>query len=126
VRRDVLLGIGWLDNRGIIRGLAELVPADHTSGEVALTVEAEFRRQGIGAMLFTKAQIAARNRGWRHVYLDTAPWNVPMRRIAERWSASYDHEDGIYTMPLKPSDAETVIMGGLDDLLNVGPRLLAA
>src|ERR1700760_1129453 len=48
--------IAYMEN-GVVRGAAELHPPDQTTGavpEVAFSVEASVRRQGVGSILFRK------------------------------------------------------------------------
>lgn len=74
----------------VVRGAAELRGLDDIvaqTGEAAFSVEAGWRRRGIGAALFGRLITAARNRGIRTLYMTFLPGNVAMRRLAAKFEA---------------------------------------
>jgi len=74
----------------IVRGAAELRGLDDIvaqTGEAAFSVEAGWRRRGIGTDLFGRLITAARNRGIRTLYMTCLPGNTAMRRLAARFEA---------------------------------------
>jgi GNAT superfamily N-acetyltransferase len=75
---------------GVVRGAAELRGLDDIialTGEAAFSVEAPWRRRGVGAKLFGRLITAARNRGVRTLYLTCLPENMAMRRLAAKFEA---------------------------------------
>jgi len=74
----------------VVRGAAELRGLDDIvaqTGEAAFSVEAGWRRRGIGAALFGRLITAARNRSIRTLYMTFLPGNVAMRRLAAKFEA---------------------------------------
>lgn len=81
---------------GEVRGAAELRGLDDIvaqTGEAAFSVEAPWRRRGIGSELFARLITASRNRGIGTLYMTCLPENVAMRRLATKFEA---HLDGGY------------------------------
>ncbi|WP_306223050.1 GNAT family N-acetyltransferase [Bosea beijingensis] len=75
---------------GAVRGAAELRGLDDIialTGEAAFSVEAPWRRRGVGSQLFGRLITAARNRGVRTLYLTCLPENMAMRRLAAKFEA---------------------------------------
>lgn len=75
----------WLDGR--LRGAAELELRSEQwprAAEVALSVDPEIRRRGIGHTLFRRLLLLARNRFVSQLYLTTQRDNVGVLRIARR------------------------------------------
>ncbi len=74
----------------VVRGAAELRGLDDIvaqTGEAAFSVEAGWRRRGIGADLLGRLITAARNRGIRTLYMTFLPGNTAMRRLAAKFEA---------------------------------------
>lgn len=74
----------------VIRGAAELRGLDDLlaqAGEAAFSVEAGWRRRGIGAALFQRLITAGRNRGVRTLYMTCLPDNHAMRSLARKFEA---------------------------------------
>ena len=74
----------------VVRGAAELRGLDDIvaqTGEAAFSVEAGWRRRGIGTDLFGRLITAARNRGIRTLYMTFLPGNTAMRRLAAKFEA---------------------------------------
>ncbi len=78
---------------GLIRGAAELhtitghVPPRITGAEAAFSVEAAWRRRGIGAELMGRVIRAARNRRVPSLSIFCLPANTPMLRLAKKFEA---------------------------------------
>jgi GNAT superfamily N-acetyltransferase len=75
---------------GVVRGAAELHPADQSPDslpEIAFSVEASVRRQGVGSILFRKLIAEARIKGYRSLRITTGAQNEPMRALANKFGA---------------------------------------
>ena len=75
---------------GVVRGAAELHPPDQSPGsmpEIAFSVEASVRRQGVGSILFQKLIAEARSKGYRSLRITTGAQNQPMRALASKFGA---------------------------------------
>jgi GNAT superfamily N-acetyltransferase len=75
---------------GAVRGAAELRGLEDImaqTGEAAFSVEHDWRRRGIGGVLFGRLITAARNRGIRTLYMTCLPGNAAMRRLARKFEA---------------------------------------
>jgi RimJ/RimL family protein N-acetyltransferase len=70
-----------------LRGIAELQMVDDTRAEAAFSVETAYRRRGVGAALFRRILLGARNRGARTVHLRCLPHNNAMQALARRHGA---------------------------------------
>ncbi|KAA2236843.1 GNAT family N-acetyltransferase [Salinarimonas soli] len=80
------LVLGYRAGDGL-RGVAELQMVDETRAEAAFSVEAGYRRRGVGAALFRRILLGARNRGARTVHLRCLPHNRAMQALARRHGA---------------------------------------
>ena len=63
---------------GVVRGAAELHPPDQSPDslpEIAFSVEARVRRQGVGSILFRKLIAEARSKGYRSLRITTGAQN---------------------------------------------------
>jgi GNAT superfamily N-acetyltransferase len=75
---------------GIVRGAAELHPPEHSEDsvpEIAFSVEARVRRQGVGSLLFRRLLSEARWRGYRRLRVTTGAQNQAMRALASKFGA---------------------------------------
>lgn len=78
---------------GALRGLGELRPTGGASfgpggrAEAAFAVEREFRREGLGSMLFRRMVAASRSRGIADLQMRCLHGNRPMHRLALRAGA---------------------------------------
>jgi len=84
--------LGFLED-GELRGLGELrrLPGEAwRTGEFAVSVEAAWRRRGLGSAFLRRLLVLARNRGVETVYMLCLPDNQPLRRIASRLEASLE------------------------------------
>jgi hypothetical protein len=75
---------------GVVRGAAELHPPDQFTDslpEIAFSVEASVRRQGVGSILFRKLIAEARSRGYHSLRITTGAQNQAMRALANKFGA---------------------------------------
>jgi hypothetical protein len=115
--------------RGIVRGAAELHPPDPSFdilSEVAFSVEACVRRQGVGSILFRRLIAEARAKGYRSLRITTGAQNQAMRALANKFGAhlTFRHGESTGSIDLKqqnqpelanraiatPADAARVMM----------------
>jgi GNAT superfamily N-acetyltransferase len=98
--------IAYIDD-GVVRGAAELHPPDKSVGavpEIAFSVEASVRRQGVGSILFRKLIAEARSRGYHSLRITTGAQNRAMRALAGKFGAhlTFRHGESTGTIDLKP------------------------
>jgi GNAT superfamily N-acetyltransferase len=93
---DGTIIIAYLEN-GVIRGAAELHPPDQSPGsqpEIAFSVEAQLRRQGVGSTLFRKLIAEARAKGYGSLRITTGAQNQAMRTLANKFGAHLTFRQG--------------------------------
>jgi GNAT superfamily N-acetyltransferase len=76
---------------GAVRGAAELHPPDQSPNsmpEIAFSVEARVRRQGVGSILFRKLIAEARAKGYQSLRITTGAQNQAMRALANKFGAN--------------------------------------
>lgn len=114
---------------GVVRGAAELHPPDQSPDampEIAFSVEAWVRRQGVGSILFRKLIAEARSKGYKSLRITTGAQNQAMRALAQKFGAhlTFRHGESTGSIDLKqqiqpqfvkpdvvtPIDAARVIM----------------
>ncbi len=86
---DGTLIIAYLED-GVVRGAAELHPPETSPDllpEIAFSVEASLRRQGVGSLLFRKLIEEARAKGYRFLRITTGVQNHAMRALANKFGA---------------------------------------
>jgi hypothetical protein len=86
---DGTIIIAYMEN-GVVRGAAELHPpgqSDEGIPEIAFSVEACVRRQGVGSILFKRLLSEARWKGYRRLRVTTGAGNKPMRALASKFGA---------------------------------------
>jgi len=80
---------------GVVRGAAELhPPEDEALPEVAFSVEASARRQGVGTALFRRLIAEARWKGYRRLRITTGAENHAMRALARKFGAHLAFRQG--------------------------------
>src|SRR3954464_6069957 len=82
---------------GVVRGAAELHPADQSPDslpEIAFSVEASVRRQGVGSILFRKLIAEAHAKGYRSLRITTGAQNEAMRALAHKFGAHLTFRHG--------------------------------
>jgi GNAT superfamily N-acetyltransferase len=92
---------------GVVRGAAELHPPDQSPDslpEIAFSVEACVRRQGVGSILFKKLIAEARSKGYHSLRITTGAQNQAMRALAHKFGAhlTFRHGESTGTIDLKP------------------------
>jgi GNAT superfamily N-acetyltransferase len=92
---------------GLVRGAAELHPPDQSpdsQAEIAFSVEACVRRQGVGSILFRKLIAEARSKGYRSLRITTGAQNQAMRALANKFGAhlTFRHGESTGIIDLKP------------------------
>jgi GNAT superfamily N-acetyltransferase len=92
---------------GVVRGAAELHPPDQSPDsepEIAFSVEARVRRQGVGSILFKKLIAEARSKGYRSLRITTGAQNQAMRALAHKFGAhlTFRHGESSGSIDLKP------------------------
>ena len=95
---------------GVVRGAAELHPAEGDAlPEVAFSVEASARRQGVGSVLFRRLIAEARWKGYERLRVTTGAENHAMRALAKKFGAhlAFRHGESTGTIDLtKTPEAE--------------------
>ena len=91
---------------GVVRGAAELHPADQSPDalpEIAFSVEASVRRQGVGSILFKRLISEARWKGYGALRITTGAQNQAMRALANKFGAhlTFRHGESTGTIDLK-------------------------
>jgi GNAT superfamily N-acetyltransferase len=102
---DGTIVIAYLED-GVVRGAAELHPPDgspDSQPEIAFSVEASLRRQGVGSILFRKLIAEARAKGYRWLRITTGIRNEAMRALANKFGAhlTFRHGESSGTIDLK-------------------------
>jgi GNAT superfamily N-acetyltransferase len=92
---------------GVVRAAAELHPPDQSPGalpEIAFSVEASVRRQGVGSILFKRLISEARWKGYPSLRITTGAQNQAMRALAKKFGAQlvFRHGESSGTIDLKP------------------------
>jgi GNAT superfamily N-acetyltransferase len=96
--------IAYVEN-GVVRGAAELHPPDQSPDslpEIAFSVEASVRRQGVGSILFKKLVAEARSKGYHSLRITTGAQNRAMRALASKFGAhlTFRHGESTGTIDL--------------------------
>jgi GNAT superfamily N-acetyltransferase len=96
--------IAYIEN-GVVRGAAELHPPDQSPDwlpEVAFSVEASVRRQGVGTNLFRRLIAEARCKSYRSLRITTGAENHAMRALARKFGAhlTFRHGESAGTIDL--------------------------
>jgi GNAT superfamily N-acetyltransferase len=80
---------GYVED-GVVRGAAELRGLDDLasdSAEAAFSVEKDWRRKGIGSLLFHSLITSARNHGHGRLFMTCLRTNEPMKALARKFAA---------------------------------------
>jgi hypothetical protein len=104
---DGTIIIAYMEN-GIVRGAAELHPAEQSDDgvpEIAFSVEACVRRQGVGSILFERLLSEARWKGYRQLRVTTGASNEAMRALASKFGAHLVFRQGESTGTIEVSQA---------------------
>ena len=97
--------IAYLED-GVVRGAAELHPPDESPDsqpEIAFSVEAGTRRQGVGSILFRKLIAEAQAKGYGSLRITTGAQNDAMRALANKFGAhlTFRHGESTGSIDLK-------------------------
>jgi GNAT superfamily N-acetyltransferase len=103
---------------GVVRGAAELHPPDQSPQslpEIAFSVEASVRRQGVGSILFKRLIAEARSRAYRTLRITTGARNQAMRALAHKFGAhlTFQHGESTGTIALRPQPQPELARPGL-------------
>jgi GNAT superfamily N-acetyltransferase len=103
---DGTIVIAYVED-GVVRGAAELHPPDQSPDsqpEIAFSVEASVRRQGVGSILFKKLIAEARSKGYRSLRITTGVQNQAMRALAHKFGAhlTFRHGESTGSIDLQP------------------------
>jgi GNAT superfamily N-acetyltransferase len=93
---DGTIIIAYIEN-GLVRGAAELHPPDDSADglpEIAFSVEAVVRRQGVGSILFKRLIQEARSKGYHALRITTGAQNQSMRALANKFGAHLTFRQG--------------------------------
>jgi GNAT superfamily N-acetyltransferase len=93
---DGTIIIAYIED-GVVRGAAELHPPDQSPDalpEIAFSVEASVRRQGVGSILFKRLNSEARWKGYRTLRITTGAQNHAMRALANKFGAHLTFRQG--------------------------------
>jgi GNAT superfamily N-acetyltransferase len=108
---------------GLVRGAAELHPPDQSADalpEIAFSVEACVRRQGVGSTLFRKLIVEAQAKGYRRMRITTGAQNQAMRALANKFGANLTFRHGESTGDIdlqqqpQPRPARPAVMTAAD------------
>ena len=102
---DGTIIIAYIEN-GLVRGAAELHPPDESADglpEIAFSVEAVVRRQGVGSILFKRLIQEARWKGYDALRITTGAQNQSMRALANKFGAhlTFRHGESTGNIDLK-------------------------
>src|ERR1700722_15169812 len=116
---DGTVVIAYIED-GVVRGAAELHPPDQSPDslpEIAFSVEACVRRQGVGSILFKKLIAEARAKGYQSLRITTGAQNRAMRALANKFGAhlTFRHGESTGNINLKaqpqPEPAKPALAG---------------
>ncbi len=95
------------ESQGEIRGAGELLPDadDPTRGELAFSVEREWRRRGLGGAIMGLMLDEAKRRGISHLDLEIMADNLAMQNLARRFTADLHCSEGnvVATIAVDPA-----------------------
>jgi len=104
---DGTIIVAYMEN-GIVRGAAELHPpaqSDDGVPEIAFSVEASVRRQGVGSILFRRLLSEARWKNYRRMRVTTGAGNQAMRALASKFGARLVFRHGESTGTIEVNQA---------------------
>ena len=103
---DGTIIIAYIED-GVVRGAAELHPPDESPDalpEIAFSVEATVRRQGVGSILFKRLISEARWKNYEALRITTGAQNQAMRALANKFGAhlTFRHGESTGNINLEP------------------------
>lgn len=125
---DGTLVIAYIEN-GVVRGAAELHPPGQSPDgepEIAFSVEASVRRQGVGSILFKKLIAEARFKGYRSLRITTGAQNEAMRALASKFGAqlTFCHGESTGSIDLKPRNQLELAMPAMAGTIAVANAIV--
>ena len=107
---------------GEVRGAAELHPPDQAPDalpEIAFSVEASVRRQGVGSILFKRLISEARWKGYQALRITTGAQNQAMRSLANKFGAhlTFRHGESTGTIDLIKQNQPELAPSGFETTL---------
>jgi GNAT superfamily N-acetyltransferase len=119
---DGTIVVAYMEN-GVVRGAAELHPPEQAEDfvpEIAFSVEARVRRQGVGSILFRRLLSEARWRGYRRLRVTTGAQNQAMRALASKFGAHlvFRHGESSGTIDVGQLPQTDLAKLAIDALLN--------
>ena len=119
---DGTIIIAYLEN-GVVRGAAELHPPEQSGDgvpEIAFSVEACVRRQGVGSILFKRLLSEARWKGYRRLRVTTGASNEAMRALASKFGAHlvFRHGESTGTIEVNQAPQSELAKLAIDAPLN--------
>lgn len=122
---DQVIVVGYFANRSL-RGVCELHPIGDSRAEIAISVERRFQRRGIGAELFRRMLILARNRGITVLELRCMATNERIRRLIRRFNGeiTFDAPDACGTIRPLPPTAATLVTEMVEQAGTFGNSLI--
>ncbi len=120
--------IAYMEN-GIVRGAAELHPpmqSDDGVPEIAFSVEACVRRQGVGSVLFKRLLSEARWKGYRRLRVTTGAGNKAMRALAAKFGARlvFSHGESTGTIEVGQAPQAELAKLAVDAPLNAARAVM--
>src|SRR6266576_6010203 len=112
---DGTLIIAYFED-GVVRGAAELHPPEQSPDslpEIAFSVEASVRRQGVGSILFRRLIAEARSKGYRSLRITTGAQNHAMRALANKFGAHLTFRHGESTGSIDLTQQPQAALTGL-------------
>jgi GNAT superfamily N-acetyltransferase len=109
---DGTIVVAYIED-GVVRGAAELHQPDLSDPlpEIAFSVEAQLRRQGVGSILFTRLITKARSLGYDSLRITTGSQNGAMRALAHKFGArlSFRHGESSGSIDLTQHNAASSV-----------------
>jgi hypothetical protein len=120
--------IAYMEN-GVVRGAAELHPpaqSDDSVPEIAFSVEACVRRQGVGSILFKRLLSEARWKGYRRLRVTTDASNEAMRALAAKFGAHlvFRHGESTGTIEVGQAPQAELAKLAIDTPLNAARAVM--
>ena len=108
---------------------AEQAPYDrHIHAEAAFSVEAAFRKRGLGEQLFRRVVEAARNHGVEVIEIVCLPENIAMRRLAAKFKAefAFDNNQLLGKLTARRPTPFSMLAEAAHDMVDFGEAFLDA
>jgi GNAT superfamily N-acetyltransferase len=113
----------------LVRAAGELhaaEPRETETGEVALSVEPEFRNKGTGTEMLKRLIVSARNRGFRHLRMNCHAKNLAMQAVARKFKAEITIEQGGTVGRIEPGPRTpfSLLMEALSNAREIGKAVI--